>query len=174
MRPVAAGDEIAADLLLALIDGEATAGPFRGQVPQADVGDPEEDGLALVDARLDQVADHLLLPIGDDGPAGEIGGRDPVAAAVETDLDALIDQALAPHPPAEAEVVQEGHGPVLEDAGPHPAHAIRPRAVLEDHRLDARMVEQVGEDEPRRPGSDDGDLGLHGQPSCRTRAGWKG
>ena len=65
----------------------------------AHIGDLEVQRQPGGQPRVDQVLDHLLLAVDRDRPpAGEIGQRDPVALAVEAQLDAVMHQPLAVHP----------------------------------------------------------------------------
>jgi len=59
------------------------------------------------------------------------------------------------------------------DPGPHPRLDVLPAAELEDHGLDARAVQQVGEREARRAGADDPDLGSRRRHAIR-RSVWRG
>jgi hypothetical protein len=71
----------------------------------------------------DEVLDHLLLPVDGDGPAArQVAQRDAVAAAVEAQLDAVMDEALALEPLAQPGRPQQVHRALLEHAG---AHAVK-------------------------------------------------
>ena len=58
---------------------------------------------------------------------------------------------------------------LLEHAGAHALLDVLARARLEDDRLDALQVEQVGQQQPGRAGADDPDLGVH-HPSASASA----
>jgi hypothetical protein len=96
--------------------------------------------------------------------AGEPGG---VPLAAEAQLDAAVHHALAAHPPAHAELVEELGGAVLEDPRTNPALHIGSGAAFEDHRVDPGAVQQPGQDEPGRTGPHDANLCAHSRPPDR-------
>ena len=51
--------------------------------------------------------------------------------------------------------------PLLEDARAQPVLDVLPAPSLDDHALDALELEQPGQQQSRRTGSDDGDLSAH-------------
>ena len=76
---------------------------------------------------------------------------------------------LAIHPLAEPHLAQERDGAGLEHAGANPLEYVRSRLPLQHDRVDAVAVENVGEQQASRAGTDDGDLsaqdlGSHGSP----------
>ena len=94
---------------------------------------------AGVQARGDEVLDHLLLAVDRDRPpAGELGEVDAVPAPVEAQLEAVVDEALAVQALGDAGLVEQ------VDRRPARARPARTRAStysraarLEDDRLDA-------------------------------------
>src|SRR5205823_11502465 len=105
-------------------------------------------------AGRDQVLHHLLLAVDHDPPPGQVDEVDPVAAASELEVDALVDQALAIHPLPGAAPAQELDRALLEDAGPYPALDVLATAALQDDRLDPRPMQQVRQQQAGRPGAD--------------------
>ena len=92
-----------------------------------------------------------------------------MAAAAEAQLDALVDHPLAVQALRHAGLIEQVDGALLEHAGAHAPLDVVARAQLEHDGVDPAQLEQAGEDEPGRPGSDDRDLGLHhASPSNRT------
>ena len=76
---------------------------------------------------------------------------------------------FAVHARAEPDFAQERDGAGLEHAGANPLEYVRSRLPLQHDRVDAVAVENVGEQQARRPGADDDDfgaqdLGSHGSP----------
>jgi len=69
-----------------------------------------------------------------------------------------VDQTLAIQPLAHVEVSEQVDGVLLEQLRTDPALEVIARAVLDDHRLDARALQQQCEREPRRPGADNANL----------------
>ena len=142
----------------------------------ADVLDLELQRAAGVEPRADQVLDHLLLAVDRDrAAAGERREVDPVAAAVEPQLDPVVHEALALHPLADPGLGEQLDRAVLEHARPDPLLDVLAAADLEHDGLDPVAVEQVRQQQPRRPRADDPDLrpmlsDNAGHPTCRARA----
>ena len=82
-------------------------------------------------------------------------------APFETQLDAVMDDALAVSRSADADLRQQIDGSLLEHAGPDALLDVLAAARLEDDGVDALQVQQVREHETRRPGADDRYLRAH-------------
>ena len=93
-----------------------------------------------------------------------------MARAAEAELDAGVRQAFAVQARAGAGGVEQVDGHLLEHAGADPAEHVVGRALLEDDGLDAGLGEQRREEQARRAGADDGDLGPHGVAPALTCA----
>ena len=131
-----------------------------------DVAHLEEDLLARVEARLDEVLDDLVLRVDRDRtPAGEPAEIDAMAAPAEAQLDAVMDEAFALEPLAHARLDQEVDGSLLEEARADALLHVLAAVEFEHGRADALQVQQVRQQQPRRPGPDDCNLdscfGLH-------------
>ena len=111
-----------------------------------------------VQQRGDQVLDHLLLAVDRDLAAGQLCDLDVLRAPLAPEVDAIVHEALAIQPLAHVERSQQVDGVLLEQAGSNPALEIVARTVLDDHRLDARALQQQCERQPGRPGADDANL----------------
>ena len=85
--------------------------------------------------------------------------------AVEADLDAAMRQALRVQSPGDARKIEHIDGALLEHAGTNAAEHVLRRALLENDGIDAGLVQQLPEQQPGRPGSDDRDLCSHAVPS---------
>jgi hypothetical protein len=95
MRAVAAGNEIALQFDLSSFVFEANDWR-RSHVAELHAFDPEEDGPALSEPCADQILQNFVLRIDGDGAAArQLMKIDPVRLAVETKLDAVMDEALA-------------------------------------------------------------------------------
>src|SRR5215210_159780 len=176
VEAVAAGDRVAAELLLHPLVCETDTRLVRVDVVQRDVVDLEEQRAAGVQPGRDQVLDHLLLAVDRDRPPlGELLEGDPVALAVEAELDALVDETLAVKPVGEAKLGEQIDCALLEDARPDPLLHVFPTAVLEHHALDPLSPEEMREDQAGRTGAHDADLGarahltFHALSSLRRR-----
>jgi hypothetical protein len=127
----------------------------------------EADLPAVAEPPCDEILHHLLLPVeGDRLPSGQLREVDPVARAEEPQLDPLVDETLALEPLADAGRLQQLDRAVLENPSTDALLDVLAAAHLEDDRLDAVEVEEVGQDEPGGPRADDADLRPH--PSSST------
>src|SRR5215212_345673 len=161
VRSVASGDDPAAQLLVGAVVAKADEGGVGVDGVDAHVLDLEEQRTACVQARLDEVLDHLLLPVDRDRPpAGQLGERDAVAAALEAQLEALVDEPLAVQALADAGLGEDVDRALLEDAGTDALLDVGAAAGLEQDGLNALAREQVAEEQAGRPGADDADVGL--------------
>ena len=80
---------------------------------------------------------------------------DAVARAAEGELDAVMHQALAVRALAGADLVEQRHRSFFEQAGADAAEHIVRRLPLQDDVVDAVAVQQLPEQQSRRPGADD-------------------
>ena len=163
VETVAAGHPVAAQGLFPALVGVADhrtvgAGPFDGVHRGV-----EQQRSAVLEPEGYQVLDHLGLGVHRHRPAaGQRGEVDAVRAAVEAQLDAGVDDALAVQAlpgPARAQGVD---GALFEDAGALAALDVGPVAALQHDAVDARVVQHAGEQQPRRAAADDADGGVHG------------
>jgi hypothetical protein len=70
-----------------------------------------------------------------------------------------VDDALAFHPVAQAHLVEQVDGALLEDSGANALLHVLARAILEDHRLYPALVQQMPQNESGGACADDPDLG---------------
>ena len=124
----------------------------------ADVGDLEMQFATAVQKRRDQILDHLLLAVDRDVAAGQLCDLDVLRAALAPEVDAVVHEAFAIQPLAHVERSQQVDGVLLEQAGADAALEVVAGTALDDHRLDARALQQQCEREPGRPGADDANL----------------
>ncbi len=82
-----------------------------------------------------------------------------MARAVEGEVDAFVGQALAPHPPAKADLVEQVDRALLEHARANARLDIGARVALQDNGFDACAVKQMAEQQAGRTGPDNSDLG---------------
>ena len=174
MEAVAAGDDVAAQLVVGALVAEADAGPLALEVVQRHVLDLEAQLAAVAQPRGDEVLDHLLLAVDRDRPpAGELGEVDAVPAPVEAQLEAVVDEALAVQALAHAGLVEQVDRALLEHAGAHARLDVRRGSAPRGRPTRCpRRCEQVGQQQPGRAGADDPDLGVHhppASPSASTR-----
>src|SRR5206468_4655845 len=116
----------------------------------------EEQRAACVEPRRDQVLDDLLLAVDRDRPAlGELLEWDPMTLAIEAQLDALVDQALAVEAVSQPELGEQVHGALLENARPDALLHVLTAAVLEHDAPDVLPGEEVGEHQASGTGAHD-------------------
>ena len=89
---------------------------------------------------------------------------DAVAPAVESQLDAIVDERVAIEPRADADLVEQIDGALLEQAGADAGAQVFGRASLEHHGVDAGQAQQPREQQPGWSSADDPDLRAHGYP----------
>jgi hypothetical protein len=123
-------------------------------------------------AGIHQVARDLGLAVHDHVlAAGQPVQVDAMAAAGPADLDAAVHQPLGVQARADARLVQHVHRALLQHAGADaPEHVVR-GPLLEDHVVDVGALQQLPQQQARRAGADDGDLGAHGTPPVRPSCG---
>jgi succinate semialdehyde reductase (NADPH) len=90
---------------------------------------------------------------------------------VELQLDAVVHEAFAPQSLVEAGSSEQVNGSLLEHPGSDSLLDVLAASRLENHRLNSAQVEQVCEEEPRRPGTHDSNLRSHVIFPC---FGWVG
>src|SRR4051794_37877103 len=161
MEAIAAADEIALDLLVAAAMTEANFRLCAGDVVEAHVVNFEQNLAAVGKPLCDQVLDDLLLAINGDALAHQLPKTDLVQRAVETEMNAVVGEPLALHALAHASIDQEITRPLLDQTGADAALDIVAAAVLDDDRVDALEIHEVGEHEAGGPGADDSDLCTH-------------
>ena len=81
-----------------------------------------------------------------------------VPLAVELQIDAVVDDPLAVQPVVDAGPVEEVDRTLLEHARADACLDVFAAAVLEDHRVDTRAVQELAERQPSRARADDRDL----------------
>ena len=102
---------------------------------------------------------------------GQLGDRDVLRVTRPAQVDAVVLEALAREPLADAELVHQVDGVLLEQTGADPALDVVAAAVLDDHALDPVAREQQREHQPSGTGADDPDLGSHVRRSPIGRTG---
>ena len=138
---------------------EADFGRVAIEIVQADV-------VRLIDrlqaervTGVDQVARHLGLAVDRHGFAA--AGRlqiDAVPRAAKGHLEPAMDQAFKMQPSGDADRLQKADRALLEHAGANARQHVGAILALENDRIDAVGVQQLPEQQPGRPGADDGDL----------------
>jgi hypothetical protein len=162
MEPVAAGQKIAGELVRLPILAKRDAGLVGIDVAHRDAVDVEQEIPAGVEPRRDQVLDDFVLCVdGNRAPARQLRKVDPVTPPAEAELDAVVDEALALHPLADAGLGEKVDGALFEHAGPNRALDLVPAADFEHDRLDALQMKQMRQQQASGAGADDPDTRPH-------------
>src|SRR6185295_6163286 len=107
-----------------------------------------------------------------------------MAAAVEGELHPVVDEPLPQEPRAQARLGKDIDGALLQQPRPDARAQVLGAAPLQHDAVDPGQAEQPRQQQPRRSGTDDSNLGSHGshvgetssnrlviQLSCRRTAG---
>ena len=163
MVAIAAGDEIAVDLLAPAVLRVAHPRPAGIEIIDRKRLRFPDDAAACRLTCIRQIFLYLGLAIDHHASAGKTLQIDPVRAAVEREFDAVVRKTLAHHPRPDTSLVQQIDRAPLEQSGPDARLDILTRLPLKDDGFDAARVQQLGQQQPGRARADDGDLGFgHG------------
>ena len=145
VKTVAPSDDVALEHLLAALVAESDPRLLRIDLLDTDVFHLEQQRPPVAEPRLDQVLDHLGLPVdGDRLAAGQLRHVDPVPLARELQLDASVHEAFARQPLPDACLGEEIDDALLEHPGADPGLDVFAAPVLQDHRLDALQMRAAG------------------------------
>ena len=103
----------------------------------------------------------LLLAVDGDAAAGELDEVDAMPPSVETQFGAGVRHALLVHPGADAGIAQRLRSAVFQYPRTYPVLDVFAVAALEHRRLDALQMQQLRQQQSRRPGTDDHHLRAH-------------
>ena len=159
MKAVAAGDEIAGDLVGNAVLHIGDARMVGVEIMRRDVGGAIYRGQARRFPCIHQVERDLGLAVDHHGLAGRAVQVDAVSRSVEGELQAVMHQPLAVGPRARADLVEQRHRTFLEQPRPDAAEHIIAGLPLEDHVVDAVSMQELTEQKPCRTGADDDDFG---------------
>jgi hypothetical protein len=107
VEAVAAGHEVAVQLVLGPRVGEADDRGIGRDALGTHVGHLETDGAAGLEARRDQVLHDLLVAVDGDALSGQLREVDALALAVELQDDPVVHGAFGQHAPAHTAVAQQ-------------------------------------------------------------------
>jgi len=120
--------------------------------------------------RCDQILDHFLLRVNRDGLAsGQVVKVDAMAAAVESQLDAVMGESFAFEALPDARFDEQIDRALFEQACANALFDVFPGARFENHGFNSLQVEQVSEHQSRRTCPDNADLRAHVLPFVRRR-----
>ena len=144
---VTAGDEVTIEHLRCTVMLEAELRMRRIEVSWRYVLRFVNDLAACRKPGINQIFGDFGLSI--DGHAFAAGKRsqvDPLALAVERNIEAAVPQALFGHPVTDTGFSQQVDRTLLDNAGPDSAFDIRPISVLENDRVDTTLMEYLREE----------------------------
>jgi hypothetical protein len=162
---VAAGDERGVDALLGAIPGEGQERGIAVDPVDRDVARLEDDLEPARGSRVDQVAGDFGLAIDGDVSTSQRGDVDADDAVVGGEVEAVLDHALGVEALIDAEFVEQVGRDGLEHPGANAVVDMGAGLAFDDDAVDSRRAQLVPEQQPRRAGADDRDLGLH-EASC--------
>jgi hypothetical protein len=122
-------------------------------------------------SRGQQIANDLALGVDRNrAPTGQLGQIDAMTGAAKGDVQAFVTHPLARQPIAEADLVQQIDGGLLEHARSHALDDVLLAPDLDGDRVDASLLEEMAQQQPGGPGANDADCdargGAHGSRHC--------
>src|SRR6516165_1022431 len=145
MKAVAAGNEVASDLVAPAPGAIAHPRPIAGNAVHAHV-------LRRIDGRgagsvsaIHEIFGDLGLAVDHHGFAGQLFEREAVPRAVDANLDAIVDEPVGMHPRADSGLVQQVHRDLFDDAGAYAAEYMLGGLPLKNDVVDAPFVEELAE-----------------------------
>ena len=155
MKAVAAGDEVAFDLVGDPVLDIADARLIGVEIVRLDVTGFVNGGEAGFFARIHQVERHLGLAVDHHRLAGRGPHVDAMTAAAKGELYAVMHQALAVRAAASPDFVEQRHRALFQKAGADAAEHIFAGLPLQDDVVDAVAPEQLSQQQSRRPRAND-------------------
>jgi hypothetical protein len=152
---VAAGDEIAGDLVADAVLDVGDARMIGVEIMRLDVGGLIDRGETGRFTRVHQIECHFGLAVDDHRLAG--GGRhvDAMARAAEGELDAMMDQALAVRARAGAHFIEQSDRSLFQKTCADAAKHIVRRLAFKDDVVDSVGAKQLSQQQSRRPRAND-------------------
>ena len=158
VKAVAARNEVGLDLGALALVKKTHARPLRVDVVEDDVERLVDREPAGGGAAFAEILGRFGLPVDGHAGAGQLAKVDAPARAVDGDLDAFVDQRLALQPFGRAGAPHHLDRSRFEHAGANAPLDMGAIAPFEDDRLDPLAPENLGQQQSRRTGADDGDL----------------
>src|SRR5258705_5511259 len=158
VKAVAAGDEVAGDLVADAVLVVGDARTVGVEIMRLDVGGLIDGGEAGGIARVHQVERDLGLAVDRHRLAGRRMQVDAMTRPAEGELDAVMHQPFAMGARACANLIEHRNGAFLEQAGSDAAKHILARLAFENDVVDAVTVQQLAEQQSRRPRANDCDF----------------
>src|SRR5471032_1252336 len=162
MEAIAAGDEVARDLVADAVLGVAHARAVAVEVVQAHVVGLEDDLETGLVARVHEIARDFGLAVDGDGLAAGCGFHiDTVARSAERHFHAVVDETLAMQPLRRADLFEQADRALFQHARPDTREHVVTVLALQDDGLDSVEVQQLAQQQAGWSCTDDGNLCPH-------------
>jgi hypothetical protein len=126
VKAVATGDDVALENCQLSVVAIPNSWRLGFDVAYRDVTCVKVQRLAVGNCRRDQVLDDFMLPVHSDGStACELGHVDTVIESTEAKKDSAMDESLSAHSLADADLIEQIRGIVLEHTRPCALLAMR-------------------------------------------------
>src|SRR5262249_12485154 len=173
VKAVAAGDEIAGDLVGLAVGAIAHTRRIAGNIVHAHALRRIDSRSARGGTSVHEIFGDFGLAVDHDGLAGQLFERQPMTRPVDADLHALMDETIGMHARADTGFIQQIHRDLFDNAGAHAAEYVVGGLSLQDDIVDASTLQELAEEQPGRTGADNDDLGSHFRQNT-TRLGAAG
>jgi len=161
VKTVAAGDEIALDLLLNTAAAVAHAGAAMLDLVQAHIRGLIQRLSAGGQASIHEIARDLGLAVDDHALADQGLKVDAVPLTAEGNLDTVVGQAVPVHAVTHAGLIKKLGSALFNHSGPDPAQYIVGTALLKYDVRYAVLAQQLPQQQAGGSGADNGDLSTH-------------
>src|SRR5689334_15748231 len=161
---VAPGDEVALQPMLAAVLAPRHARRGGVEIVRSNLVRFVDRRAAEIAARIHEVVRDFGLAVDDDPLAARQAMQvDAMAGVAERQLDAVVEKPFATHARAYAGLVEQVGRRLLEHAGSDAAQYVLAAASFQDDVVNAGAMQQLTEQQSRRPGADDRDLRSRGR-----------
>lgn len=161
VETVAAGDVVAVQTIRFALMLEAQPGSLGFQVMGLHLTCLVQRGGADGGAGSHEVAGDFGLAVDHHRlAAGEVLEVDMGQSAIECEFEAIMHQAFGVHALAHAGLAQQVDHALFQHPGTDAALHVIGALALKNQGLDTGVVQQLAEQQPRRTGANDGDLGF--------------
>ncbi len=131
-------------------------------IMQADILRLENDLAAMIKAGSDQILGHLGLAVNHHGrTTGQFFDIHMLALAINTDIDAAMNDALALHAGINADPLHQADRPHFKNTGPNAPLDIGAVLALKDNAVNSLHMQQMRKQQPRRTAADNGNRDMH-------------
>jgi hypothetical protein len=141
MIAIAARDVVALELVRPAVVRITHGRSRRGEVLDGDIRRLEHELAARGNPGIQEILRDLGLSIHGDRSARQSLEIDAKRPAAESEIEAVVHQALSLHPLAHLRFEEEFGGPLFQHSGTNAPFDVLPRLTLEYHAVDAVQVQ---------------------------------